>query len=250
MIAAFLSNVFFSFLPDIAKNILGAIPNAIRKWQITRFFGRDAVSGDGLYVVVDPYTHPLPRAGNRYIKKFYGIKPDNSLIGEDDVLGVNVIRVINYALAFFARFRKFEQKINVCTDSEVRNLWDGTFICFGSSDSNIKTYQIENLPENNLCKLEWNKHGRRCFRVGQAVYDFEGREDVGIILRMNNSRSRNHVLFVCAGLGEWGTSGSAYYLFKNWKSIYKQTKQREFCKVIRVTVQSDESAREIAHVQA
>jgi hypothetical protein len=66
-----------------------------------------------------------------------------------------------------------------------------------------------------------------------------------MLLRIKNPRYPEHFLFICAGIGEWGTSGAAYYLFHHWKELYKKHEQQDFCKVIEVDIGSDDSAREI-----
>ncbi len=59
-------------------------------------------------------------------------------------------------------------------------------------------------------------------------------------------RLSEHYLFICAGLGEWGTSGATYFLFDRWNELNKRFKKRKnFCLIIEVDVGSDESASEI-----
>ncbi|MFH0883676.1 MAG: hypothetical protein V2A56_11875, partial [bacterium] len=50
-------------------------------------------------------------------------------------------------------------------------------------------------------------------------------------------------IIICAGLGCYGTSGSAFILSKSWKSFWKRYKNNDFCAVVRVKYGSDESAR-------
>jgi len=51
-----------------------------------------------------------------------------------------------------------------------------------------------------------------------------------------------------AGLGEWGTSGSAWFLAMKWKELLKRSKGRDFGAVIRVRQGQDESAEIIDFV--
>lgn len=62
---------------------------------------------------------------------------------------------------------------------------------------------------------------------------------------MKNPKKNGCFLFVCAGMGEWGSSGSAYYLFTNWEPIFKKNTEKEFIKIIEVEGGSDESAIEV-----
>jgi hypothetical protein len=123
--------------------------------------------------------------------------------------------------------------------------WDGTFICFGSADSNLKTYDIELLLWAATLQVRLRPNGFRRYIIGGKVFTGAPNCDHGILLRIKNPYHPDHFLFVCAGLGEWGTSGTAYYLFTHWKKLYKKHKQQDFCKIIEVNIGSDESAREI-----
>jgi hypothetical protein len=218
---------------------------SLDKWRFRRFFGQHALSGENIFAVVDPYTHPLPRGGNRYIKRFLNRRPDQPLVGEDNILGVNVVRVVTYVSAVFSQYRKVTNPIAVVTDEQIDNRWDGTFMCFGSSDSNIKTFDIERLPEQSFYTFDFGPNGVRRFNIGGRSFSIIGSRDHGILIRIRNPRHPEHYLFVCAGIGEWGTSGSAYYLFDKWKQLYKKHKQRDFCEIIEVDLDSDESARSI-----
>ena len=119
---------------------------------------------------------------------------------------------------------------------------------FGSSDSNIKTYDIERLKEQSFYKFDFMENGFRGWIIGNKKYSIQNDRDYGIILKLKNPFCKEHFLFVCAGIGEYGTSGSSYYLYNRWKQIYKEYKEKEFCKIIEVKVGSDESAREVLSI--
>jgi hypothetical protein len=240
----FLEKIGISFLVDIAKQFLKAIPRAIQNWKFRRFFGSDAVEGDRIFGVLDPVTHPLPASSNRYVKRFLGRRSDQALIGPTDALGLCSVRVASYASGLFARFRPGHTPLAFAIDYDVATKWDASFFSFGSADSNLKTFDIESLPEQKFYSTAFNSAGRRVFRVGNRDFEITGKHDHGILLRMKNPRHPEHTLFICAGLGEWGTSGAAYFLFHNWASLYGKHGQDDFCKVIRVDHLSDESAVE------
>jgi hypothetical protein len=69
-------------------------------------------------------------------------------------------------------------------------------------------------------------------------------KDYGLILKIPNLRFPNHFFFVCAGLGEWGTSGASWYLASKWKDLQKEF-GKAFGVVVEVDVGSDESARRV-----
>jgi hypothetical protein len=246
---AVLESIESRVLWEAGKGIVRAIPHAIKRQKFSAFFGRSAISGNNIFAVIDPYTHPAPRIRNRYVKRFLGRKLDQPLIGEDHVLGVNVVRVIAYVSALFSQYRAGGRSISFRTDEEVANRWDGTFLCFGSSDSNIKTFDIESLSQQTFYKFEFGPDGYRRIKMGNKIFSIQPQKDYGILLRLRNPYHQEHWLFVCAGLGEWGTSGSAYYLTDRWSQLHKQHRTSSFAKVIEVDIGSDESAREVLSVQ-
>ena len=71
--------------------------------------------------------------------------------------------------------------------------------------------------------------------------------DYGLIMNMRPSEHTNNdrVWFVCAGFGEWGTSGSAYYLSRNWKNIAHKYGSKPFAIIVQVEFNKDDSAKEV-----
>jgi len=245
-----IADIFLAFIPDITKSIWHAIPNAITKYKLAKFFGPSVFGQGNFWLVVDPYYHPQPRTGNRYIKKFMGRRHDQPLIGEDRVLGSNILRLLGYLAGALGRYRDNAAPLTFVSDEDIENRWDGTMICFGSSDSNIKTLDVEGLPQNGFYKFKFNTAGQRCFEVAERDYNIAPNEDKAVILRIRNPRFPQHWLFVCAGLGEWGTSGSAHYLFSHWKQLHKRFKDRNFIIVVGVKGRSDENVEELYSTSA
>lgn len=66
--------------------------------------------------------------------------------------------------------------------------------------------------------------------------------DYGLILKTHPVQFPNRTWLMCAGFGEWGTSGASWYLANQWETIRKQVKSRPFAAVVRVRHGQDESA--------
>src|SRR5213079_1352622 len=107
--------------------------------------------------------------------------------------------------------------------------WNATFICYGSSDTNLKTYDIEHLPGQTFFKLDFDAKGDRHWQVDGRSFAALANADHGILVRLRNPHFPTHWLFVCAGLGEWGSSGATRYLFSRWDSLLRQFHDEEFC---------------------
>jgi hypothetical protein len=229
---------------DVGRSLLHAVPRGLDRWRFGRFFGPGAASEDTIIAVVGPYQHPLPQGGNRYVKRFLGRRPDGQLRGENDVLGVNSVRAVAHVSALFATHQQGGRSIPIATDEFVAQRWDATFLSIGGSDSNLKTLDIESLPQQSFYQWGVGADGLPSITAGQRIFSNAGNIEFGLLLRLRNPHSPKHWLFVCAGLGPWGTSGAAWFLAHQWRTLGKRHAAAEFLKVVAVQRGSDESARE------
>ena len=65
--------------------------------------------------------------------------------------------------------------------------------------------------------------------------------DYGLILKLNPKPRPERTWIVCAGYGEWGTSGAAWYLVHHWESIYQYAKGKPLAIIVEVKFEKDES---------
>lgn len=70
------------------------------------------------------------------------------------------------------------------------------------------------------------------------------KKDYGMILKIPNLRFPDRFFFVCACLGEWGTSGASWYLATKWRDLLSEFKEA-FGIVVEVDLGSDQSARRV-----
>jgi hypothetical protein len=205
-------------------------------------FGKNAINGDNTHIVLDIFYDNRPPAPDRYFKLFPG-RPPIFIIGPSRLMAAANARIIFYLSTFLAKYCSPQAKIG--TDEEFHANWNGTFICLGSSDSNMKTKEILELAENHFYDFGFNEKGER-----NIVNNANGKTfnvssdppmDYGMIVKINNQRYPGNSLIVCAGLGEWGTSGAAYYLSSRWEALYKRYGNKSFGCIIRVNYGSDES---------
>lgn len=75
----------------------------------------------------------------------------------------------------------------------------------------------------------------------------DAKVDYGVIIRVRSAEGSSPRLFVCAGLGEFGTSGAAWYLAHKWQSIAEEISSNTsaFACVLRVVNERDSSAEAI-----
>jgi len=144
-----------------------------------------------------------------------------------------------YLMGAFSRI--LNHNITVASDEDVSSTWEGAFINLGSSYSNIKTDDIKHMPENT-----WLENDAGDFKLKNGTkLTIDARSDKGVILKVNNPHFRGYALLVCAGLGEWGTSGAAWYLAKHWKELKRRFGKNSFALFLSVTPGNDESALEL-----
>ncbi|MGD1007990.1 MAG: hypothetical protein ABR980_12260, partial [Ignavibacteriaceae bacterium] len=208
-----IDDILLAVAPDAIKGFVSAIPNAFNKYKFKKFFGKKILESDKAFIVLDPYEHPISSSQlyhgqTRFIKKFHGKKNDVKIIGEDKLLGGCSIRVSKYSTEVLSNYRSKREKIKIVFDEDVINSWDGTYFCFGSSDSNIKTFDVESLPQNKLYSFGYGTDGYRCFIIDGKQFSISDQKDKAVLARFVNPYHNEHYLFICSGLGAWGTSGA------------------------------------------
>jgi hypothetical protein len=134
----------------------------------------------------------------------------------------------------------------VVTDDAIQDKVDVDFVSFGAM-SNLKTLDIFKNPANQLSEYDQasgffvNRKDRR------PLYQRRNGFDYGIILRIHPSQFPHRTWICCAGWGEWGTSGTAWFLANRWKEIAKRVNSDDhFLCVIEVSPGQDESATLLA----
>ncbi len=264
-ITAFVETVFSNIVGNLFSSIILLVVGYLAgRWSdytcktraFRRIFGTRAGKSGDLLIVLDTIrdTRLLPSSeqqkigisnagssqpGPRFFKSF----PDGHITAINGPTGSLLpecsARGAAYLLEAFRGVRGLSAK--TMSDNTASPQWNGTFITLGSSYSNIKTDDIKLLPEN-----PWllNDSGQFTFKDGTAI-TVEQRYDKGLIMKLNNPYSDGHVLIVCEGLGEWGTSGSAWFLANNWRKLNKRFRKNPFLLVLAVTSGTDESAREL-----
>jgi hypothetical protein len=173
--------------------------------------------------------------------RFFKVFPDGhwtALPGAyGDIIGYCSARGAAYVVERLAHL----VAVRVVSDVDVSSQWSGTFVNLGSSASNIKTDAIKHFPEN-----PWllDDLGRFTFKDGH-IEEMEEHLDKGIIFKLPNPYFKGFSVIVCAGLGEWGTSGAASFLAREWRILAKRFGKNAFLVLISVTPGADESGHEL-----
>jgi hypothetical protein len=117
---------------------------------------------------------------------------------------------------------------------------DISFLAIGGH-TNHKTVDIFDNEENKF--LDFGHESIVSKESGDPIIIAESEVDYAIIIKISPFENTKRTWLCCAGFGEWGTSGAAWWLSHNWKTIYKKAKNRPFACITRTRVGSDDSTR-------
>lgn len=210
----------------------------------TSSYAESGSSGTSGYSSPDKSSNEPENLNLRYVKKYHDGRSINVVGPWGEIVGSGEIRAASYLLNVISPFRK--SAIHVEPDSVGIKDLNRTIICLGSSSTNELTDLI--LREENNKFFRFGQENEKTFiediKNNKKYFGFENpyKKDYGIIMKMKNLRFPNHFFFVCAGLGEWGTSGACWYLSKYWRTLSK-TKQAEFGILLEIELNSDSSAK-------
>lgn len=130
----------------------------------------------------------------------------------------------------------------VLSDLDVASRLDLSFVSFGGPLSNFKTRDALDC-NNSFVAIEDAQFRRKS--TGESLVTIESGFDYGLILKTHPSQFPGRTWIVCAGLGEWGSSGSAWYLGKKWSELQAFAKSGDFAVIVKVRPGQDEYAEPV-----
>lgn len=123
---------------------------------------------------------------------------------------------------------------------------DLDFISFGAMN-NGKTLDLFSNNANDLAEYDVSQRIFVWKKDRSPLYSPRSHFDYGIIQKIHPKQFPDRTWITCAGIGEWGTSGSAWFLSTRWKRIANQVRgQDRFVCVVEVEPKKDQSATLIA----
>jgi hypothetical protein len=195
-----------------------------------------------------PVTHP-------YIKppRLMGPMPLQGRYSIEHPVSECEVRAATHIARLFGQVKAPE--IRLISDITAIGGNEGSFISLGGPGSNYKTADILACDSNIFIQMQ---HAGFTLASGVPLpYNSTIEYDHGFILRVRSPFSQSHSLIACAGLGEWGTSGAAWYLAKRWETLMKYgdswrtgwgfLRQPDFLAIIKVTRGQDDSAKLVAY---
>lgn len=208
----------------------------VTAWQFKQVFGRGVSERDYSLVyaelaLADP-SNPFPY-----------VKPENGLGARFSItrpVSGCELRSVNYLSGAIGGYVGIPPSIR--SDVETRHLLDFDFVSLGGPYSNLKTADCQNNTANSIAVFDQGQNAIVRLSDRQPLALFEPGFDYGLILKVRPVQFPERVWLACAGLGEWGTSGSAWFLANKWRELRKHAQKRPFAALIRVRPGQDQSA--------
>jgi len=251
----FVDEVFAGVVAAVIAFCMGrlweAIPRSLYHLRLRRFWSK-AVSGSDFVISYGALDNVTPRVdcnGNlnfRYRKQYHD-NTSHNLVGGNSVVADCELQAVAYLTNALGGHRK--TPIAIEGDHSAFENLDRTFVSLGSPPSNEVTRLILREPNNAFLEFDQteDEHKTTFIRdkqTGEEYRGFEGDKvkDRGVIVKLPNERFPGHYFFVCAGLGESGTSGAAWYLATYWRRLQKEFRDEAFGIIVEVEIGSDNSA--------
>ena len=166
---------------------------------------------------------------------------DSARFSASQVASACELRAASYVASALGKDGACEATFVDC-DSVASKL-DLDFVSFGLV-SNRKTIDVFRNEANNLVNIIPNPDFMASRSTGESLIP-DRREylDYGIILKIHPAQFPERTWIACAGMGEFGTSGAAWFLARKWKELERRAKGAKlFFALLAVEPGKDESA--------
>lgn len=254
-----LYNVVGGIIVSVLTTIYIGVRHRFRSYHLQRLLGFQFKTDTEIRIVYgqlllqplkDPYGKPIrypyikpPRRGSAALNESYSIEHP---ISECEVRASTYIATL---LGLSGNIRPL-----LVSDTEASALLDSNFISFGGPGSNYKTADALTSEANIFIRMSANRFSLP--NGANLPFTCTNEADHGFILRITPPEFPARSWIVCAGIGEWGTSGSSWFLANKWQELIEKIhpfaylsgfKQiPDFMAIIRVRPGQDQSARMVA----
>jgi hypothetical protein len=227
----------------------GFVRRPYRSVLLRRFWGKAAFDQNLVIaygtLTDSRLTQPDPPP-YRYVKRYHDGRAFQLVGPAGNVPSGGDVRAVSYITNSIRPYRT--RAVGVVDDVTAFANLNRSIVAVGGPFSNEVTDLILREPNNRF--VEFGQEGGVAFiRDKRSDTKFESaqspvRKDYGVILKIPNLRFPGYHFFACAGLGEWGTSGAAWYLSRQWRRLQSEF-GGPFAVVVEVEIGSDESARRV-----
>lgn len=227
---------------NVVGGILSAVVYALLVWgwkwarrriqlgRFERFFGASIVDrGVSIVCAELRLRNDIIEAARKQDPKmnvdFPYLKPGvpNYNVSTERPVALSEIRAVNYLSSEFRRW--LPSSVTVVTDVEIRASLDLSFVSLGFG-TNLKTRDAISNSANTAVDTDFlNSFTDR--GTNQPAFQREPGFDYGLILKIHPTQFPTRSWLSCAGVGEWGTSGAAWFLANKWERELLKARMRD-----------------------
>lgn len=224
----------------------------VTKYKRSKFkdiFGRDLFRSNGMQIVYAQLALPPTQNINGGINTHPYVKPGEERSG----ISFSIERPVSSCELRAAKYlseiigKEANKSPLLSSDFELHGRLNISFISLGGQASNHKSRDVLTNDCNKFLNFGSNTFitttSQRAVLINQQGFDY------GLILKIHPSQFPERTWLVCAGLGEWGSSGAAWYLAYKWREIHKFGKNKPFAIVVKVRTGQDESAEPVIKIK-
>jgi len=231
----------FPFILDVISKLKSCI-RWIKTYKCRRFFGND--TNKEYHIIYTVYNSPdrrivFPKIPPKVSRKHYASGAKNLTTIHSCATTISA-GYLNYVIG-----KNIGIPPILSSDEETDENMDLSFLSIGGL-TNYKTVDLLEDESNNF--LDFNENGliiskdpiKRPLNISYSDgYDYS------FIIKIHPKNNPGRTWMCCAGIGEWGTSGAAWYLANRWKQFYKFVKKKEFAYITKTRIGSDTSTHPI-----
>jgi hypothetical protein len=130
----------------------------------------------------------------------------------------------------------------VIADESIRERVDIDFISLGYAN-NLKTVDLASNNANVFVEFDYGANAFISRTSRRPIFRPAPGFDYGVIVRVHPVEFPDRTWICCAGYGEWGTSGAAWFLGNKWRQLASRLGNDDpFVALIQVRSEQDESA--------
>jgi len=226
-------NIIGGVIVALLTLLVGQLIRCLRHWKFKRIFGNDVDCGLKLKYgpLIPSPLHPDFTRPDTKVKRPKQIVTNQTLVAPDS----NILATSHLASTIG---RNAKMPPNIESDAKEDDIMDTSFVAIGFA--NYRTYDLiedeGNIFLNQTGTNIISKKSKLPFIINpKPDYDY------GVIIKINPTCSQSQTWICCAGLGNWGTSGAAWYLAKHWKSIWRWAGKKPFAIITETRNNSDDS---------
>lgn len=214
---------------DIAGGVLASFVYAILTWLIalnksyllrrTIFPGIGVIHGQPFYIVYAQFVLDAPVSGFDYVKVDNSGHRGGYKVSISTPVSKCEVRAATYLTAMLSQIGKI--KPILASDNDTDSEKDLSVIAIGGLP-NLRTTEIFQQLDSERQTLLAEFFGKQRIPGHTLTGDY----DYGVIVRLTPPGNPTKPKIICAGLAEWGSSGSSRYLAYHWADIARSLRGR------------------------